>query len=65
MMKNTLRFALMTIGIALIGFGTYLLLFPDVSLGDKIIRDDSQSYAAIVFGILCLISGIAYKRRGR
>lgn len=64
-MQNTLRFALIIIGAMLIVFGIYLMIDSNASIGDAIIEDKSQIYAMIVFGVLSLISGVAYKRRNR
>lgn len=62
-MKNTLRFSLMIIGIGLIAFGIYTLFFGETLSNPKFAEDSSQSWAMIAFGGLCLLSGIAYKRK--
>lgn len=64
-MQNTLRYTLMIIGILLIVLGIYLLVDSKASLGEAIIEDKSQIYAMIVFGVLSLVSGVAYKRSRR
>lgn len=62
MMKNTLRYALLVIGFLLILFGLAALFFPNL-LGEHFTRDRTQFMAMTGFGLLCLISGMAYKRR--
>lgn len=62
-MKNTLRFSLMIIGIGLIAFGVYRLLFSNMVQGGESHTDSSQYLAMIGFGALCLMSGVAYKRK--
>ena len=60
-MKNTLRFSLIIIGAGLLIFGVYTILFPDAI--EKFSEDNSQSFAMMGFGALCLLGGLAYKRR--
>jgi len=60
-MKNTLRFSLLIIGIGLLAFGTYTLLFPEAI--EKFSEDNSQSLAMMAFGGLCLLGGLAYNKR--
>lgn len=60
----------MAVGIVFIGLGGYTLVFPNTSLiNSKQMVDfatgSGQSYAMMAFGVLCLLSGIAYKRRKR
>lgn len=58
----------MVIGIALIGYGIYSLIAgqapPDTANEElKTGSNYTQSLAMMAFGALCLISGIAFKRR--
>lgn len=62
-MKNILRFSLIIIGAGLIGFGLYSYLFPETFADTQIGEDNSQAWAMMAFGALCLLSGLAYKRR--
>lgn len=62
-MKNTLRFSLTAVGIAMIGFGLFTLLFPENFSGWNMEQGSGQSYAIMAFGALCLIAGLGYKRR--
>ncbi len=62
MMKNTLRYVLTILGIVMMIFGVFAVLFPRY-VEKTIFEEPSQSFAMIVFGGLCLISGMAYKRR--
>lgn len=67
-MANTLKIVLILIGIALIGYGAYIFLFPGNSLGFGTFQvekenSNAQVFAMIGFGVLALIGGIAYKRR--
>jgi len=62
-MKNTLRFSLLIIGAGLIGFGILTLVFQESFSSTQFAEDTSQSWAMIAFGGLCLISGLAYKKR--
>lgn len=61
-MKNTLRYTLTTLGVLMMIFGIFALLFPRY-VEKTIFEESTQSLAMIVFGGLCLISGVAYKRR--
>lgn len=61
-MKNTLKISLTLIGIGLLAFGAYVMFFPEV-LGEDLADDPTQSLAILAFGALCLISGMAYRRR--
>ncbi|HLS31655.1 MAG TPA: hypothetical protein VK021_12420 [Flavobacteriaceae bacterium] len=62
-MKNILRFSLIIIGAGLIGFGLYSYLFPETFSDTKLGEDHYQALAMMAFGVLCLLSGLAYKRR--
>ncbi len=66
-MGNTLRVVLILIGSLMIGYGLYLWISPEVNALEFIQSEkenrNSQLFAMIAFGILMLISGIAYKRR--
>lgn len=67
-MKNTLKITLILIGIGLIGYGAYLLFSgqtPPETVHQNLEDTNSytQSLAMIAFGVLCLVSGIAFKRR--
>ncbi|MDR6301314.1 hypothetical protein [Mesonia maritima] len=67
-MKNTLKIALLVVGLGLIGYGIYTVLFPHISLkngSEKIAPeyDNIQSFSMIAFGILCFVSGLAFKKR--
>lgn len=67
-MANTLKIVLILVGLVLIGYGLYTLLFPGNSLGFgafQVENEDSNSqiFAMIGFGVLTLIGGIAYKKR--
>lgn len=67
-MKNTLKIALILIGIALIGYGAYFLIFgpPPADLDQDKLKhghDTTQSLAMMAFGALCLLSGMAYGKR--
>lgn len=67
-MNNTLKIVLLVIGVALIGYGLYTLITPEVSLeagplNVQVQGDHTQSYAMIGLGILSLIGGIAFNRR--
>jgi len=67
-MNNVLKFVLLIIGIGLIGYGVYQLITPEFSIDAGPLQveahgDNSQSYAMIVFGILSLIGGLAFRKR--
>ena len=67
-MANTLKIVLILVGLALIGYGLYILLFPENSVGLGTFqvateKGNSQVFAMIGFGVLALIGGIAYKKR--
>jgi len=67
-MKNTLKVVLLIVGVALIGYGIYTLLFPHISLNngtEKILaeNDNTQSFAMICFGVLTLICGLAFRKK--
>lgn len=66
-MGNTLKIVLILIGAALIVLGLFFLIFPGIQgFGPFRIQSEdrtAQILAMIVFGILALIVGLAYKRR--
>jgi uncharacterized membrane protein HdeD (DUF308 family) len=67
-MKNTLKVVLLLVGVALIGYGIYTLLFPHISLENGIEsvlpkKDNTQSFAMICLGVLTLVCGIAFRKR--
>lgn len=67
-MANTLKIVLILIGVLLIGYGLYIWVVPEAAAGFGSFqvepeKGSSQIIAMIVFGILMLIGGIAYKRR--
>lgn len=61
-MKNTLRYALIGLGVLLIGLGVFAILFTSYFEG-TLFAEFGQSLAVVIFGGLLLISGLAYKRR--
>ena len=67
-MNNVLKFVLLIIGLGLIGYGIYQLVTPEFSIDAGPLQveahgDNTQSYAMIVFGILSLIGGLAFRKR--
>lgn len=67
-MNNVLKFVLLIIGIGLIGYGVYMLITPEFSIDAGPLQveahgDNTQSYAMIVFGILSLVGGLAFRKR--
>lgn len=67
-MNNVLKFALLIIGLGLIGYGIYTLVTPEFSFDAGPLKieaqgDHTQSYAMIGFGILALLGGLAFRRR--
>ena len=67
-MQNTLKIVLLLIGLVLIGYGLYTVVFPHISLEDGTTKipaktDNTQSFAMICLGILSLVCGIAFKKR--
>lgn len=67
-MQNTLKIVLLVVGIALIGYGLYTVIFPHISLEDGTSKipaktDNTQSFAMICLGILTLVCGLAFKKR--
>lgn len=67
-MKNTLKIALLLIGLLLTGYGIYTLFFPCISMAAGVkeaplVTDNVQSVAMIGLGLLFLLSGISFKRR--
>ena len=67
-MNNVLKISLLVIGIGLVGYGLYTLIFPEVSLEAGPITveaqgDNTQSYAMMGFGLLALIAGLAFGKR--
>lgn len=67
-MKNTLKIVLLLLGVLLIGYGLYTILWPEVSPGSGPLKveggeDNSQSLAMIGLGILTLLGGMAFKKR--
>ncbi|MCG9970181.1 hypothetical protein [Christiangramia crocea] len=67
-MNNVLKFVLLIIGIGLVGYGLYDLLTPEFSIDAGPLQveahgDNTQSYAMIIFGILSLVGGLAFRKR--
>lgn len=67
-MNNVLKFVLLIIGAGLIGYGVYDLITPEFAIDAGPLQveahgDNTQSYAMIVFGILSLIGGLAFRKR--
>jgi hypothetical protein len=67
-MNNVLKFVLLIIGAGLVGYGVYDLVTPEFSIDAGPLQveahgDNTQSYAMIVFGILSLIGGLAFRKR--
>jgi len=67
-MNNVLKFVLLIIGIGLIGYGVYDLITPEFAIDAGPLQveahgDNTQSYAMIVFGILSLVGGLAFRKR--
>jgi hypothetical protein len=67
-MNNVLKFVLLIIGLGLIGYGIYQLVTPEFSIDAGPLQveahgDNTQSYAMIVFGILSLVGGLAFRKR--
>lgn len=67
-MQNTLKIVLLLLGIALMGYGLYTVLFPHISLddGDSKISakaDQTQSFAMVCLGILTFVCGLAFKKK--
>ncbi|MFV8224911.1 hypothetical protein [Christiangramia aquimixticola] len=67
-MNNVLKFVLLIIGVGLVGYGIYDLVTPEFSIDAGPLQveahgDNTQSYAMVVFGILSLIGGLAFKKR--
>ena len=67
-MNNVLKFVLLIIGVGLIGYGVYQLVTPEFAIDAGPLQveahgDKTQSYAMIVFGILSLVGGLAFRKR--
>ena len=67
-MQNTLKIALLLVGLGLIGYGVYTFFFPHISLetgAEKVNpqADSTQALAMIGLGALSLLSGIAFRKR--
>lgn len=67
-MNNVLKFVLLIIGIVLVGYGLYDLLTPEFAIDAGPLQveahgDNTQSYAMIIFGILSLVGGLAFRKR--
>lgn len=67
-MNNVLKIVLLIIGIGLIGYGLYTLITPEFSIDAGPLQvqaqgDNTQSYAMIVFGVLALVGGLAFRKR--
>lgn len=67
-MNNVLKFVLLIIGIGLVGYGLYDLLTPEFAIDAGPLQveahgDNTQSYAMIIFGILSLVGGLAFRKR--
>lgn len=67
-MNNVLKFVLLIIGIGLVGYGLYDLLTPEFAIDAGPLQveahgDNTQSYAMIIFGILSIVGGLAFRKR--
>jgi len=67
-MNNVLKFVLLIIGVGLVGYGVYNLVTPEFSIDAGPLQveahgDNTQSYAMIVFGILSIVGGLAFRKR--
>ena len=67
-MNNVLKFVLLIIGVGLVVYGVYNLVTPEFAIDAGPLQveahgDNTQSYAMIVFGILSLVGGLAFKKR--
>ncbi|MFN4761561.1 hypothetical protein ACKGJN_00395 [Gillisia sp. Q332] len=67
-MNNTLKIVLLVAGVALVGYGLYTLITPEVLMEAGPLKieaqgDKTQSYAMIVLGILALVGGVAFGKR--
>lgn len=67
-MNNVLKFVLLIIGLGLVGYGIYDLVTPEFSIDAGPLQveahgDNTQSYAMIIFGILALAGGLAFRKR--
>lgn len=67
-MQNTLKIALLVVGLVLMAYGLYTFFFPHISLdtgAEKVNpqADDAQSFAMIGLGILSFLAGIAFRKR--
>ncbi len=56
------------IGVVMVGYGIYTLAFPEAFVNPatsnlKMAQGNGQSFAMMAFGLLCLISGIAFRRK--
>ncbi|CAM4225600.1 hypothetical protein [Gillisia limnaea] len=67
-MNNTLKIVLLVVGVALVGYGLYTLITPEVLMEAGPLKieaqgDKTQSYAMIALGILALVGGVAFGKR--
>lgn len=67
-MNNVLKVVLLIIGVGLVGYGVYTLVSPEFSIDAGPLQidaqgDNTQSYAMIVFGILALAGGLAFRSK--
>ena len=67
-MDNTLKIVLLVVGVALVGYGVYTLITPEVLMEAGPLKieaqgDKTQSYAMIGLGILALVGGVAFRKR--
>lgn len=62
-MGNTLKIALIVIGLGLVFYGLFLWFFPAEELISDQGKGIDQIIAMIGFGALMLLGGIAYKKR--
>ncbi|WP_433991540.1 hypothetical protein U8527_07545 [Kordia algicida OT-1] len=61
-MNKTIKLILLIAGIALIGYGIYTMIAPEVSLSlgpiDAEVQDNNNAYIAIGFGVVALLVGL-------
>lgn len=67
-MNNTLKIVLIVVGFALVGYGLYTLMTPEVLMEAGPLKieaqgDKTQSYAMIILGVLALAGGVAFGKR--
>lgn len=68
MLNNTLKIALIIFGAAFSIYGLYTIIIPEFSmeagpLEVKAQGDHTQAYAMVIFGVLLILAGLAFKRR--